>query len=124
MYYKDLEVWKEARKLVVEVYKLTAAFPPNEIYGLASQIKRAVVSIPSNIAEGCNRYSDRDTNKFIDIALGSIAELDTQLIIAEDLNYIKYNKDIIDMVNKVSALLQGLKKYLNNNSGKIINNKL
>ena len=113
MYYKDLEVWKESRKLVTKIYKLTSTFPKSEIFGLVSQINRCVVSIPSNIAEGCARYSDKDTNKFIDIALGSIAELDTQLILADDLGFIKYCKSLEENVNKVSALLQGLKKYLN-----------
>lgn len=113
MYYKELEVWKEARKLVKEVYKLTSVFPKSELFGLTSQINRSVISIPSNIAEGCVRYSDKDTNKFIDIALGSIAELDTQLIIAQDLGFAIYDKNLISLVNKVTALLQGLKKYIN-----------
>ena len=77
MYYKELEVWKEARKLVKEIYKLTSTFPKSEMYGLTSQMNRCAISIPSNIAEGCTRYSDKDTRKFIDIALGSLAELDT-----------------------------------------------
>ena len=72
-----------------------------------------MISIPYNIAEGCARYSDKDTNKFIDIALGSIAELDTQLIIAQDLGFAIYDKNLISLVNKVIALLQGLKKYIN-----------
>ncbi len=113
MYYKELEVWKEARKLVSEVYKLTSTFPKTEIFGLVSQINRSVISIPSNIAEGCARYSDKDTSRFIDIAIGSIAELDTQLIIADDLGFGTYSKDLATQVNKVSALLQGLKKYVN-----------
>lgn len=113
MFYKELEVWKEARKLVKDIYKLTSTFPKSEMYGLTSQINRCAVSVPSNIAEGCSRYSDKDTNKFIDIALGSIAELDTQLILAEDLGYIEYDKNLENNVNKLSALLQGLKNYLN-----------
>lgn len=113
MHYKELEVWKEARKLVSEVYKLTSNFPKSEIFGLVSQINRSVISIPSNIAEGCARYSDKDTNKFIDIAIGSIAELDTQLILAQDLGFTTYDEDLINLVNKVNALLQGLKKYVN-----------
>lgn len=113
MYYKELEVWKEARRLVKEVYKLTSEFPKSELFGLTSQINRSVISIPSNIAEGCVRYSDKDTNKFIDIALGSAAELDTQLIIAQDLGFAVYDKNLISLVNKVTALLQGLKKYIN-----------
>ena len=72
-----------------------------------------MISIPSNIAEGCARYSDKDTNKFIDIALGSAVELDTQLIIAQDLGFAVYDKNLISLVNKVTALLQGLKKYIN-----------
>lgn len=113
MYYKELEVWKEARRLVKEIYKLTSEFPKSELFGLTSQINRSVISIPSNIAEGCVRYSDKDTNKFIDIALGSAAELDTQLIIAQDLGFAVYDKNLISLVNKVTALLQGLKKYIN-----------
>lgn len=113
MYYKELEVWKEARRLVKEVYKLTSEFPKSELFGLTSQINRSVISIPSIIAEGCARYSDKDTNKFIDIALGSAAELDTQLIIAQDLGFAVYDKNLISLVNKVTALLQGLKKYIN-----------
>lgn len=112
MHYKELEVWKDARKLVNEVYKLTSNFPKTELFGLTSQINRCAVSIPSNIAEGCARYSDKDTNKFIDIALGSIAELDTQLILAQDLGFAIYDEELIKLVNKVSALLQGLKKYV------------
>ena len=112
MYYKELEVWKEARKLVKEVYKLTYEFPKTEIHGLTSQITRCAVSIPSNIAEGCVRFSDKDTKKFIDIALGSIAELDTQLILADDLGFAEYNMELANLVGKVSALLQGLKKYV------------
>ncbi len=113
MHYKELEVWKEARKLVTDVYKLTSKFPKSEIFGLTSQINRAVISIPSNIAEGCTRFSDKDTSRFIDIALGSTAELDTQLILADDLNFAEYTQELIAQVNKVNALLQGLKKYVN-----------
>ena len=115
MYYKELEVWKESCKLVKEVYLLTSTFPKTEIFGLTAQINRAVVSVPSNIAEGCARFSDKDTSKFIDIALGSIAELDTLLILAEDLEFAVYSKELSDKINKVSALLQGLKKYVDTN---------
>lgn len=112
MYYKELEVWKEARVLVKAVYILTEKLPKTEIFGLISQIRRCVISIPSNIAEGCSRRSDKDTNRFIDIAICSLAELDTQLILAEDLGYINYNADIINLVNKINALLRGLKNYV------------
>ena len=105
MYYKNMEVWKYSRQLVVDVYKLVEKLPKDELFGLSSQIKRAVISIPSNIAEGCNCYSDKDTCKFIDIALGSIAELDTQLILAEDLGFIIYDKTMSDNISKINALL-------------------
>ena len=82
MFHKDLEAWKESIKLVKSVYKLTNDFPKQEDYGLTSQIRRAVTSIPSNIAEGNARATAKETIRFIDIALGSLAELDTQLTIA------------------------------------------
>lgn len=114
MYYKDMEVWKYSRQLVVDIYKLVERLPKDEVFGLSSQIKRSVISIPSNIAEGCSRYSDKDTSKFIDIAIGSIAELDTQLILAEDLGFIIYDKTMSDNISKINALLKGLKKYTQN----------
>ena len=114
MFYKEMEVWKSSRQLVVDVYKLVEKLPKDEMFGLSSQIKRAAISIPSNIAEGCSRYSDKDTCKFIDIALGSAAELDTQLILAEDLGFIAYDKTLSENISKINALLQGLKKYTQN----------
>jgi len=112
MYYKELEVWKEARILVTEVYKLVSKFPKTELFGLTSQIKRSVISIPSNIAEGCARHSDKDTLRFLEIASGSLAELDTQLLIAEDLGYIKYDSNLENKLKKVNALIIGMKKFL------------
>ena len=89
MFHKDLEAWKESIKLVKLVYKLTNDFPNQELYGLTSQIRRAVISVPSNIAEGNAKATAKETIRFIDIALGSLAELDTQLTIAQELNYIE-----------------------------------
>ena len=96
--YRDLKVWQLGVELVTEVYRLTAGFPRNEAYGLSSQIQRAAVLIPSNIAEGHARNSDKEFNHFLGIALGSLAELETQLIIAERLEYIE-----VDRVNPVLA---------------------
>lgn len=112
MYYKDLEVWKKSIELVKEVYKITENFPQSEQFGLTSQIKRAVISIPSNIAEESARYSNKETSRFIDIAIGSIAETDTQLIIAKELDYITETKKVDDMLKQVNALLFGFKKHL------------
>ena len=87
--YRDLEVWRNSRKLVKDVYELTERFPQKEIYSLTSQLRRAAVSIPSNIAEGHSRSSTKDYIQFVSIAIGSLAELDTQLLLAEDLGYIQ-----------------------------------
>ncbi len=111
MYYKDLEVWKEAIQLVNEVYKLTENFPKSEIFGLTNQIRRSVVSIPSNIAEGTVKYSDKDTLKFLDIALGSLAELETQVLISQNLGYISEVRVINDSISRINALLLGLIKF-------------
>lgn len=83
--FKNLKVWQNGIELVVDVYKRLESFPKEEIYGLTGQIKRSSVSIPSNIAEGSGRGSNKDFNRFLDIALGSSFELETQLIIANKL---------------------------------------
>lgn len=86
---KELQVWKNAIGLTVEIYKITSNFPKSEQFGLTSQIQQAVVSIPSNIAEGFERNSDIDFKRFLIIARGSVSEVQTQLEIAKRLNYIK-----------------------------------
>ena len=85
--YRDLRVWQSAMELVVDVYRLTGKFPKNEDYGLTSQVRRAAVSVPSNIAEGHARVSGKEFHRFLLIALGSLAELETQLMISEKLGY-------------------------------------
>ena len=84
--YTQLEVWRAARAIASDMYRLTEDMPPREMYGLQSQMRRAAVSIASNIAEGAARSSGRDFARFIEIALGSAAELETQLLIAGDVN--------------------------------------
>jgi four helix bundle protein len=88
--YKKLDVWKDAVDLVTEVYKLCQNFPNNEKFGLTSQIKRSAVSIPSNIAEGAGRSTKKDFAKFLHFAIASSYELETQLIIALNLNFILF----------------------------------
>src|SRR5210317_1293844 len=85
---KKLKVWQKGIELVVDIYKSTNTFPKEEMYGLTSQIKRSAISIPSNIAEGSGRGSDKDFNRFLDIALGSSFELETQLIITKELEFL------------------------------------
>lgn len=86
--FKDLIIWQRSMELAKVVYEITANFPPNEKYGLTSQINRAVVSVPSNIAEGAGRSSDKEFAQFLSIALGSAFELETQLILANSFGLI------------------------------------
>jgi four helix bundle protein len=87
--YKDLDVWKNEVELVKKIYTTTLDFPKEEMYGLTSQIRRSDISIPSNIAEGSARNGTKEFIQFLYIALGSAAELETQLIISKDLGYLK-----------------------------------
>ena len=86
--FRDLRVWQEAMKLAGEIYRSTANFPKHEIYGLSQQMRRAAVSIPSNIAEGKGHYFDKEFSHFLFHARGSLLELQTQLLIAEELQYL------------------------------------
>ena len=86
--YNNLQIWQQAMNLVEDIYKLTASFPTEEKFGLVSQMTRAAVSIPSNIAEGAGRNSDKDFAHFISIAIGSLYELNTQIVLSERLGYI------------------------------------
>ena len=107
-----LEAWKRARELVLNVYKLTQMFPKEETFGLAAQIRRAAVSVPSNIAEGAAREGEREFAQFLNIARGSLSELETQLLIATDLGYIKGNDPVFELVDLVSRLITGLRKSI------------
>jgi four helix bundle protein len=88
--HKDLKVWQESMDLVIQIYKISEDFPKHEIYGLSSQIRRAAVSIPSNIAEGAGRSGEKEFIRFLYIALGSLSEVETQLEISQRLNYNSY----------------------------------
>lgn len=87
--YKQLDIWKDSIAMAVDIYKLMDTLPAEEKFGLISQVKRSTVSVPSNIAEGAGRGSNMDFCRFIDIAVGSICELDTQLVIAKELTWIE-----------------------------------
>ena len=86
--FKDLKIWKVAIELVKKAYKVSSKLPKEEMYGLTSQIRRAVISIPSNIAEGTGRDDDKEFQRFLDYAIGSLFELETQIILSKDLDYI------------------------------------
>lgn len=112
MDYKELDIWMQARVLVKLVYVLTKSFPKDEQFLLTSQVRRCVVSVPSNIAEGCGRHSNKETIHFLHIAKGSLFELETQLILAKDLDYIKSDINIIlSEVERVKKLLNGFINY-------------
>lgn len=111
MAHKKLEAWKESMKLVVEIYKITQQFPQSEIYGLVNQIRRSAVSIPSNLAEGCARQTSKDTIHFLHIGLGSIAELETQILISNELGYMKNTETILNNLVLTRKLILGLIKH-------------
>jgi four helix bundle protein len=112
--YKELKVWQKARELVKFIYELTNKYPKEEIYTLTSQVRRAVVSIPSNIAEGAGHFSNKQFSRFLEIAYASSCELDTQVILSFDLNFI--NQDELKnsglFIDEVQKMLSGLIKSL------------
>lgn len=113
--YKELKIWQKGFKIALDAFKITAQFPLNEKYGITSQITRAAVSISSNIAEGSSRQSDKDYNRFIQIALGSCFELETQLLIAKSMrfaNELEINQlleDVCDEQKMLSSFMNVLK---------------
>ncbi|MBK7227881.1 MAG: four helix bundle protein [Ignavibacteriales bacterium] len=114
--YKELKVWQKGRELVKFIYELTSIFPKDETYSLTSQIRRAVISIPSNIAEGSGHFSEKQFNRFLEIAYASSCELDTQIILSYDLNFIteeklKMSTNKIDEIQKmIAGLIKSLQK--------------
>ena len=112
--HKDLDVWKYSIDLVVDVYKLLKKFPDDEKFGIISQMKRCTVSIPSNIAEGAARSSAKEFSHFLTISLGSLAELETQVIISERLDFISEDntKMLLANLTTIRKMLLGLKKSL------------
>jgi len=113
MTHKDLEVWKRSIDLVIKIYGLSKKIPSDEKYGLISQIKRSSVSVPSNIAEGAGRSSKKEFIRFIDIANGSLSELETQLFIIDKLGFSSTNEIIEEDITIIRKMLYRLKKSLN-----------
>ena len=112
--YRDLKVWQASMRLAEDVYRLSARFPKHETYGLASQLQRSAASLPSNIAEGHGRNSGKEFNHFLGIALGPLAELETQLILAQHLAYLTEEEISIALQNadEIGKMLKGLQKSL------------
>ncbi len=109
---EDLEVWKKAHGLVLEVYSITSHFPSGEKFGLVSQMRRAAVSIPANIAEGFTKRTLRDKSNFYNVAQASLEELRYYLILSKDLKYLEDNQRLINKVEEVGRMLYGLIKSL------------
>ena len=113
--HKDLDVWKKSIAFVKEIYEITKWFPKEEIYGLTNQLRRASVSIPSNIAEGAARKGKVEFSRFLYIALGSLSEVETQLIISKEIEFIDKKKldDLILELTSIRKMLIGLIKAIN-----------
>ncbi|SNZ00915.1 four helix bundle protein [Flagellimonas pacifica] len=111
--FRELEIWKDARKLVKDIYLTTKLLPDTEKYGLVSQINRCSVSIAANIAEGCAKYSNKDFVRFLQISLGSAYELENHLILCEDLEFIipEQASPIIKKVQRLQKRIASLIKY-------------
>jgi len=108
--YKDLKIWQIGIEVVVAVYEKTKKFPRNEEYGIVTQMKRAAVSIPSNIAEGFRRFHNKEYRQFLYIAMGSLAELETQIIIANKIKFIEEGQaaDLLNTLEELSRMIKGL----------------
>jgi len=115
--YKKLEFWNKSKELCITIYKLTNEFPKEEKYGITSQIRRCSVSIASNIAEGSSRASKKDFNRFLEISIGSAYELQTQLIIAQEIGYFTLNTGemIQNELNTIIKMVHKFKKILKEN---------
>ncbi|HER24340.1 MAG TPA: four helix bundle protein [Candidatus Atribacteria bacterium] len=103
--FKDLIVWQKAYKLVLEIYKITCNFPKSELYALTSQMRRAAISIPSNISEGYGSGYKKEYTRFLSIAYASLSELETQYLLAIDLNYTNSNEIIEELFKETGKML-------------------
>jgi four helix bundle protein len=112
--YKDLNIWKRSIGVVENIYKITKNFPKEEMYGLTSQLRRSAISIPSNIAEGFARFSNKEYKQFLFISLGSCAELFTQIIVALRLDYLESKKadQLLNEIDEISKMTMSLIKKL------------
>jgi four helix bundle protein len=118
--FRKIQVWQKSHELTLQLYKITSAFPREELYGLTSQIRRGSASIPSNIAEGCGRNTQTELARFVQIASGSASELDYHLLLARNLGFI--NQEIyVELGNKVAEIkrmLHGFEKTVSSNPRK------
>jgi four helix bundle protein len=113
--FRDLEIWKKGMEIVKRSYGATESFPRQEVFGLTSQIRRSAISIPSNIAEGFNRFHNKEYRQFLYVTLGSCAELETQTEIAAELGYLGADAKamLLETLDHESRMIRNLVKYLN-----------
>jgi len=116
--YRQLEFWEKSHKLTLNIYKITNEFPKHELYGLTSQIRRASASIPTNIAEGCGRDSKKELNRFLIISSGSASEVEYQLLLAKDLNYISIENYQI-LADELVIIRKTMNNYIQRIKGSI-----
>jgi four helix bundle protein len=112
--FRDLDIWKKGIKIVRDIYEITENFPKQEMYGLSNQMRRAAISIPSNVSEGFRRYHNKEYKQFLYIALGSCAELETQITIAKELKYITESSEakLLEDIDHVCRMTSNLMKKL------------
>jgi four helix bundle protein len=110
--YRDLDVWRKGMDLAKEVYRLTAQFPGEERFGLVAQMPRAAVSIPSNLPEGHARSGTGEFRQFVSMALGSVAELETQVQLCQELGYLHSPDGLLEQLDRIGKMLRGLQKSL------------
>ncbi len=108
--FKDLEIWKKSRFFCSKIYTVTSSFPNEEKFGLTNQLRRASVSIPSNIAEGSSRQSNKDFARFLEIAIGSAYEIETQILISSDLGFIT-PQDLIELTNMLEEIIKMTSRF-------------
>ncbi len=108
--YRDLLAWQKAMELITQIYRVSQKFPSEELYGIVSQMRRAAISIPSNIAEGQGRLTKGEFIQFLGIARGSLLELETQILVAQNLNYLDEPtlKNLLELTSEVGRLVNGL----------------
>lgn len=111
--FRSLKVWEKSHVLTLEIYRVTSAFPPGEMYGLTAQLRRAAASVPANLAEGCGKNGDREFGRFVDISLGSASETEYHLLLAKDLGYLTDEAygNLADRVTEVKRMLTGLARH-------------
>ena len=120
--YRELEVWQKSHKLTLDLYKLSRAFPKEELYGLTSQLRRAAVSIGANLAEGCGRRTGAEMARFVRIAMGSASELDYHLLLCRDfefmtaVEYERQSRELVRVRKMLSGLLASIEEQLESNA--------